>query len=1179
MGKLYDAYVDVQYRLDKSSESKLASSIVADLKKFERLLKLNVTADTSAFRKELAVVEKMSKIAPVDVKVTADTSAFIKEVEGVGGLVKAQRVDIPVTADTSKFVKEITVAKNSMGGNFFGGLAKSAGIATASLGAVATAGTVAGAIFAGKLAASMEQTEIAFQGLLGSTEASQEALDKMKKFAATTPFEFNDVTVGVQKFVALGMTVDESLAALTDIGDAIASVGGSGESIGRVTLAMSQIQAKGRLAAQELNQIGEAIPSFDRGAFFDNLSVSMGKSTEELKKMAEQGLIPAKEANDALLETFREMPGAQGAMIRQSKTLNGLFSTLKDTVQFGLVDSVQNALPVLSETVASQIDSISGSIGKLGSSFGDILIGIAKVAGPIVDVVASVFGALGPSIGKIFENLAPAITALTPAITAFADVFGMIGVQISEILKDVAPVLGVFFKEIFDAIKPIIPVLGQLAKTFFSLFKPLLPIISNLFTAFAPFLKQIGGSLVKALSSVGEVLAKIFGKKETQEAITKLAEAFGQLAVVFVDALLPVLLNPAMVETFAKLTIDLLPVLTTALTLLIPVIQAFGNVMQIIANVNAFVVRTIIDIVSWIGGALKTTLDVIVGVVSNFGVVWSAVWDGVIISFNFVKDGLLGGLTFLKDSIGGFVAGIVNFFVALPGRIVAGLVNIGLTIWNGIVGGLGWVKTQFSGWIDGIVRFFYNLPGRIVGVLAGLGDKIKNVFVKAMKLIVSPINLIIKGINTVVGLLPGKQPKIGLIEFHEGGVVGETKAKPHGGKGRLSGDEMFAVLQHGETILPKSVSKNLSRKEANMLVDGRFDDFAHSISGKKGVNQKEAQNIDYKNLKVNLSMLQNEQGFGFGDIVKGVKNIGGNAIDLARLISGEVLAKSFDVAIAPLRGLLSPLGVPGDVALGLATKMRNVAVDFIKGVKAEADKQGVFKTVGETSLFNSNEIAANAAKSITPALLAKVASMQGRSGSWKTLVEYMRATGVPHVVTSTVRPGAITASGNISNHSAGRAVDFAGLRPSVDSKMLGDIFWAFMPIGKLLNELIYAGPQVQKNIKRGALVPKYAQNIHHNHVHAALHSGGSVGYVSDNRFGLKSDESLYKLQHGEFVIRRSAVNNVGVDNLEKINAGASITSNSGNVGGDTFIINGVSPEQVMSRIEAQKQLKRLRMVI
>lgn len=105
------------------------------------------------------------------------------------------------------------------------------------------------------------------------------------------------------------------------------------------------------------------------------------------------------------------------------------------------------------------------------------------------------------------------------------------------------------------------------------------------------------------------------------------------------------------------------------------------------------------------------------------------------------------------------------------------------------------------------------------------------------------------------------------------------------------------------------------------------------------------------------------------------------------------------------------------------------------------------------------------------------------------IIAYAEQAGVPYKVTSTWRPGAVTLAGNPSRHGRKLAVDLAAPTPSIDSEALARIFRAFGPVEHKLNELIYAGPQVAYNIKAGRRVGKYAQSIHHNHVHVAVDPG------------------------------------------------------------------------------------------
>lgn len=112
----------------------------------------------------------------------------------------------------------------------------------------------------------------------------------------------------------------------------------------------------------------------------------------------------------------------------------------------------------------------------------------------------------------------------------------------------------------------------------------------------------------------------------------------------------------------------------------------------------------------------------------------------------------------------------------------------------------------------------------------------------------------------------------------------------------------------------------------------------------------------------------------------------------------------------------------------------------------------------------------------------------------RRIEQYLDSTGVPHRPTSTIRAASTTtAAGNPSCHAADNegchAVDYAGVTPGRDTPELFAIFRAFEPVEHLLHELVYAGPEVTYNIKRGQRVAPYAQAGHHDHVHVAIRTG------------------------------------------------------------------------------------------
>lgn len=98
---------------------------------------------------------------------------------------------------------------------------------------------------------------------------------------------------------------------------------------------------------------------------------------------------------------------------------------------------------------------------------------------------------------------------------------------------------------------------------------------------------------------------------------------------------------------------------------------------------------------------------------------------------------------------------------------------------------------------------------------------------------------------------------------------------------------------------------------------------------------------------------------------------------------------------------------------------------------------------------------------------------------WREITNYLDSVGQDYTVTSTVRPGAITSSGNLSNHALGKAVDMVGDMES--------IFRTLLNIGSTLSELFY--DPMGYSIKNGARAD-FIVGGHDDHVHAATFDQG-----------------------------------------------------------------------------------------
>src|ERR1700750_1932271 len=116
------------------------------------------------------------------------------------------------------------------------GYGKQLGIAFGSMGVAAT-------VFGVKSAASLQQAKVGFTTLLGSGQKADAFLKQLQAFAQKTPFELPGLEKNAQQLLAMGISANKVIPTLTGIGDAVAAMGGSSETVNQVTLAIGQMSA------------------------------------------------------------------------------------------------------------------------------------------------------------------------------------------------------------------------------------------------------------------------------------------------------------------------------------------------------------------------------------------------------------------------------------------------------------------------------------------------------------------------------------------------------------------------------------------------------------------------------------------------------------------------------------------------------------------------------------------------------------------------------------------------------------------------------------------------------------------------------------------------------------------------------------------------------------------------
>lgn len=223
----------------------------------------------------------------------------------------------------------------------------------------AIAGIAVGAAlrFLFQLNAGMEQARIGFATLLGSAEAAGTFLRQLTDFAARTPFEMPGLINASRQLLAFGFGAESIVPMLTAVGDAVAAMGGGADMLDRVIRALGQMQAKGRVSAEEMMQLAEAgIPAWQM------LADAIGVSIPEAMKLAEQRSITGAQGIDAILQGMTERFG--GAMEAQSQTAAGLLSTLMDLFR----ETSREVTGLAFEELKGDIAAVTDEVQRLRSS-------------------------------------------------------------------------------------------------------------------------------------------------------------------------------------------------------------------------------------------------------------------------------------------------------------------------------------------------------------------------------------------------------------------------------------------------------------------------------------------------------------------------------------------------------------------------------------------------------------------------------------------------------------------------------------------------------------------------------------------------------------------------------------------------------------------------------------------
>jgi tape measure domain-containing protein len=235
-------------------------------------------------------------------------------------------------------------------------------------------------------AADFEQTKVAFTTLIGDAAKAEQTLAQLRELGAKTPFEFPELADAGRKLIAFGEGSDTVAATLARIGDVSAGVQAP---VNEIAELYGKARVQGRLFAEDINQLtGRGIP------IIGELAKQFGVSDSQVKKLVETGQVGFPQIEQAFVNMTSQGGKFAGMMEAQSKTTNGLFSTLKDTINevfLTLGTPINDAIRPLVEQAIALAQKLAPLAAEAGTKIRDSIQYVIAVfkSGQFLNLVGS----------------------------------------------------------------------------------------------------------------------------------------------------------------------------------------------------------------------------------------------------------------------------------------------------------------------------------------------------------------------------------------------------------------------------------------------------------------------------------------------------------------------------------------------------------------------------------------------------------------------------------------------------------------------------------------------------------------------------------------------------------------------------------------------------------------------
>ncbi len=396
---------------------------------------------------------------------------------------------------------------------------------------------IMGAIGAGvKFNASLEDTALNFETLLGSAEDAKKMIEGIQGITKAAPImDIDTLSEGAQELLSYGISAEEIIPTLKMLGDV--SLGDESKFDGLVT-AFAQVQATGRLTGEELRQL--------INAGFNPLQIiaeETGQSLSELKEKMDKGaVIPAEAVTAAFRVATSEGGKFFNGMENASQGFTGRLNALKNSV----VELAREFAKPIFDSLKEKMASLTEKINKLINWFKNLDEGTKKriatfalivaAIGPVILIFSKFIGMISgitsafSLIGSGIKGLSGAFGALKTGFGGLSKIFSLIAAHpiVAVLIAVVGALIYLYntneqvrasLQNLWESLKVILGYLVNGIKIvvgfIVNIIKGIIQFVVDVFKKNADFFKQhfqnIWDTIVTVLTAIIDILAEVFG--------------------------------------------------------------------------------------------------------------------------------------------------------------------------------------------------------------------------------------------------------------------------------------------------------------------------------------------------------------------------------------------------------------------------------------------------------------------------------------------------------------------------------------------------------------------------------------------------------------------------------------------------------------------------------------------